>query len=287
MDKKDVHLHLISAAPPRQIQNTKHWLDSSSILWLTSQLELQQSWLRWRYQPCHNISQWLWKKSITHLICTHNMHLPNGHGPPTEHNHITWKPMALLPSLRRKRLKYNKSLEQSCTMHEQPVDPTMLVALNEISHEQSKPTHTKNKRKSHPTTRLCQYLSKCHHPILQEQHDPMDWQWCCIPSSGTPRLSQSKTHPITAQVLHIERTLLQQVVTAASKAELVAAFINAQKSGVPMEQALEDMGPLQPPTPLKMDNITAHGILTPLVKQKCSKAFDMCFYWLKNLIQQK
>jgi hypothetical protein len=77
------------------------------------------------------------------------------------------------------------------------------------------------------------------------------------------------------------------VFVPSSEAELVgAAFTNAQKA-VPMRQALHDMGHPQPPTPLKTDNSTAHGILTSLVKQKRSKAFDMRFYWLKDRINQK
>jgi hypothetical protein len=75
-------------------------------------------------------------------------------------------------------------------------------------------------------------------------------------------------------------------MAAASEAQLGAAFINAQKA-VPIRQALIDMGHPQPPTPLKTDNSTAHGILTSLVQQKRSKAFDMRFYWLKDRIKQK
>jgi hypothetical protein len=74
-------------------------------------------------------------------------------------------------------------------------------------------------------------------------------------------------------------------MAAASKAELGAAFLNAQKA-VLIRQALIDMGHPQPPTPLKTDNSTAYGILTSLVRQKHSKPFDMRFYWLKDRIKQ-
>jgi hypothetical protein len=86
--------------------------------------------------------------------------------------------------------------------------------------------------------------------------------------------------------VHVECTLLHQVVAAASEAELGANFINAQKA-IPVCQALLDMGHPQPPTPIKTDNSTAHGILTSLVKQKRSKAFYMHFYWLKDRIAQQ
>ena len=38
----------------------------------------------------------------------------------------------------------------------------------------------------------------------------------------------------------------------------------------------------QPTTPIKIDNITALGIMNGTIKQKRSKAIDMGFYWLKE-----
>lgn len=108
-------------------------------------------------------------------------------------------------------------------------------------------------------------------------------------AGGFFHLADLPKHPIQNVkqngAVHIESTLIRQVMAAASEAELGAAFINAQKA-VPIQQALIDMGHPQPPTPLKMDNSTAYGILTSLVRQKHFKAFDMRFYWLKDLIKQ-
>lgn len=80
--------------------------------------------------------------------------------------------------------------------------------------------------------------------------------------------------------VHIESTLICQIMAAAAKAEMAlgVAFINAQKA-IPM---------WQPPTPLKTDNSTAHGILRSLLCHNRSKAFNMRFYWLKeDQIKQK
>jgi hypothetical protein len=48
---------------------------------------------------------------------------------------------------------------------------------------------------------------------------------------------------------------------------------------------LEELGHLQPPTPLKTDN-TTDGIANDTVKQKCSKAMDMQFYWIHDHVHQ-
>ena len=46
------------------------------------------------------------------------------------------------------------------------------------------------------------------------------------------------------------------------------------------------MGHPQPATPMKTDNQTATGILNGTIKQRCSKAIDMRFYWLKDRQEQ-
>jgi hypothetical protein len=177
------------------------------------------------------------------------------------------------------------------------VDPTMLVALNDISHEQTKPT-TKTKEK---VKVLLDYAATHPHATIRYYKSDMslwiDSDAAYLVASkarsrvgGHFKLSSHPEVPIQNPPhngpVHVECTLLRQVVAAASEAELGANFINAQKA-VPMRQALEDMGHPQPPTPIKTDNSTAHGILTSLVKQKRSKAFDMRFYWLKDRIEQK
>jgi hypothetical protein len=173
----------------------------------------------------------------------------------------------------------------------------MLVALNNISHEQANPTTNTEQKIQH----LLDYAAT--HPdatIRYYKSDMVLWidsdaAYLVAPQArsrvgGHFKLSSQPQIPIQNPPhngpVHVESTLLRQVVAAASEAELGAAFTNAQKA-VPMRQALEDMGHPQPPTPLKTDNSTAHGILTSLVKQKRSKAFDMRFYWLKDRIEQK
>jgi hypothetical protein len=177
------------------------------------------------------------------------------------------------------------------------VDPTMLVALNDLSHAQANPTE----KTTENLTQLLDYAAT--HPdatIRYYKSDMILWidsdaAYLVAPKArsrvgGYFKLSSKPRTPLQDPPpngpVHVECTLLKQVVAAAAEAELGAAFVNAQKA-VPMRQALTDMGHPQPPTPIKTDNSTAYGILTSLVKQKRSKAFDMRFYWLKDRIQQK
>jgi hypothetical protein len=177
------------------------------------------------------------------------------------------------------------------------VDPTMLVALNEIGHEQAQPTQ----QTKHKIQHLLDYATTHPEATIQFYKSDMilwidsDAAYLVAPQARSrvggyfkmsARPQQPIQNPPNNGPIHVESTLLRQVVAAASEAELGAAFTNAQKA-VPMRQALEDMGHPQPPTPLKTDNSTAHGILTSLIKQKRSKAFDMRYHWLRDRIQQR
>jgi hypothetical protein len=43
---------------------------------------------------------------------------------------------------------------------------------------------------------------------------------------------------------------------------------------------LEELGHLQPPTPLQTDNSVADGVINGKVQPKQTKAIDMRFHWL-------
>jgi len=58
-------------------------------------------------------------------------------------------------------------------------------------------------------------------------------------------------------------------------------FLNAQ-TACPIFTALDEMGHSQLATPLQTDNNMACGIINDTIKQKCSKAIDMHFYWICN-----
>ena len=59
------------------------------------------------------------------------------------------------------------------------------------------------------------------------------------------------------------------------------------ESAVPIRTALAELGHVQPPTTIRTDNSTSHGILTSTIRQNRFKAFDMNIYWIKDRIKRK
>jgi hypothetical protein len=74
--------------------------------------------------------------------------------------------------------------------------------------------------------------------------------------------------------------IIQAVMSSVAEAELGALFINS-KTAVSMRQTLIKLGHLQPRTPMKTDNATAHALLTNKILPKALNAMDMHFYWLR------
>jgi hypothetical protein len=69
-------------------------------------------------------------------------------------------------------------------------------------------------------------------------------------------------------------------MSSAAEAELGALFINA-KEAVYIRNMLEEMGHIQPRTPIQTDNSTAEGLINNKIAQKHLKSMDMRFHWLK------
>jgi hypothetical protein len=74
-------------------------------------------------------------------------------------------------------------------------------------------------------------------------------------------------------------------MSSAAKAKISAVFINA-KEGAVLRTILEELGHIQPPTPMETDNTTATGYSNGTIKQKRTKATDMRFYWIKDRVKQ-
>jgi hypothetical protein len=85
--------------------------------------------------------------------------------------------------------------------------------------------------------------------------------------------------------INILCTIMREVVSSAAEAELAALFHNG-KEACPLRIALEELGHIQPATPIHTDNSTAYGIANDTVKQKRSKAIDMRFYWIRDRVRQ-
>jgi hypothetical protein len=90
---------------------------------------------------------------------------------------------------------------------------------------------------------------------------------------------------LTNGAILIVSKVLKHVMSSAAEAEIGAVFINA-KEGAVLRTTLEELGHKQPPTPMETDNTTATGYSNGTIKQKCTKAMDMRFYWIKDRVKQ-
>ena len=86
-----------------------------------------------------------------------------------------------------------------------------------------------------------------------------------------PNLPPPENGPI-----YTECRILKHVVASTTKAEVGGLFHNGQ-TAVPLRITLHELGFAQPPTPIKIDNSAAKGIVTATVRQKRYKAMDMEF----------
>jgi hypothetical protein len=68
-------------------------------------------------------------------------------------------------------------------------------------------------------------------------------------------------------------------MSSATEAELAGLYIMAHKA-VYIRIILEELGHIQPPTPLQTDNAMADGVINGKVQPKQTKAMDMRFHWL-------
>jgi hypothetical protein len=98
-----------------------------------------------------------------------------------------------------------------------------------------------------------------------------------------------KSNRLTDGAILIISTVLKHVMSLAAEAEIGAVFLNA-KEGTVLRTTLEELGHHQPPTPLQTDNTTATatatGKINGTIKQKCTRAMYMRFYWVKDRVKK-
>jgi hypothetical protein len=76
--------------------------------------------------------------------------------------------------------------------------------------------------------------------------------------------------------------VIKNVMGSAAEAEVGALY-----EGVPLRNTLHEMGHLQPPTPIQVDNSTANGFANKQIKQQKSKAMQIRFYWIQDRVKKK
>jgi hypothetical protein len=80
---------------------------------------------------------------------------------------------------------------------------------------------------------------------------------------------------------------MHKVLSSATKAKLAGMYDYNGKEACPVRVCREELGHPQPAMPIQTDNSTTTGIATNTVKQKRSKAIDMCFYWIRDHVCAK
>ena len=75
-------------------------------------------------------------------------------------------------------------------------------------------------------------------------------------------------------------------MTSASEVKLSEMFVNAREA-LPQQNALEEMGHPQPPTPMQTDISTSLVVVKNNIQPRFMKAMDMIFHWLCDRDTQK
>ncbi|GFH54654.1 hypothetical protein CTEN210_11130 [Chaetoceros tenuissimus] len=195
------------------------------------------------------------------------------------------------PLLDAAGIKFVQSTVGSFLYYARAVDPTMLVALNEIGQQQAKPTEKTlqackillDYAATYPNTKIRYYASDM---IL---HCDSDAAFLVSPNAksqyagyfylGNKTSSSSTTKPNGA--ILVDCKTFRSVLASTAECETGGIFFNGQ-TAVVIRVALETLGHPQPPTPLKTDNSTANSFVHSNIKQRKSKTWDLCWHWLRD-----
>jgi hypothetical protein len=176
-----------------------------------------------------------------------------------------------------------------------PIDSTLLVAIGTLASAQTQGT----KATANASKQLLNYCATHPNAIVGFPASNM----CLHINSDASYLSEPKAHsdvggifylsdlPSTKptpnepnaplnSAIHTVSNILRNVMSSAAEAKFGGLFYNGQEA-CPIRQALINIGHPQPATPMKTDNSTACSIANDTVKQHCSKAMDMRFYWIR------
>ena len=179
------------------------------------------------------------------------------------------------------------------------VDNTMLVALGTLGSAQTKGTkqtmeaavNLLNYAATHPNAKVRFHASEM---VL---HIHSDASYLSEPEAksrvggyffldGKDNPDPLSEPPKINGAIHVESTIMRNVMASAAEAETGGLFVNGQ-AGQPIINTLTEMGHPQPgPTPICTDNTTADGIANETVKSKRTKAMDMRFYWIIDRVRQ-
>jgi hypothetical protein len=147
------------------------------------------------------------------------------------------------------------------------VDGTLLMPISALSAQQAKPAQATMKR----VKQFLNYVAT-QEPVVTTYHASdmvlaihsnvgyLNEEGARSHAGGHHFLSENIANPSNNGTIYNKASIIKSVVSSAAKAEIGALHINAQK-GVEEHNILEEMGHLQPPTPVQTDNLTADSIV--------------------------
>jgi hypothetical protein len=198
------------------------------------------------------------------------------------------------PPLTAKQFLSIKKVTGSVLYYARAVDPTVLMPLNNIAKEQTKATD----KTQAATNQLLDYLAT--HPYATIRYHASDMILHIHSDASYLSVSNARSrlgglffcgdkYPhqdnINGSILNVA-SVIKNVLASAAESEVGACFQNSE-GGAPLRVTLTELGHIQPPTPLHIDNSTAFGILKKTIKQKISKAMDMRYHWITDRVRQK
>ena len=198
-----------------------------------------------------------------------------------------------------KETKHVQSIAGTFLYYCRAIDPTMIVALNDIAAVQSKPTADTLKKcnrlmdyaATYPNAKLRYFASDM---VLHVDSDAA----YLVQSNARSRIAgyyilstyppppPSIPQPAPNAPILVECKTLRTVVASAAEAETGGLFHNGQTT-IHIRRLLQALGHPQPPTPLKTDNSTSHAFVNKSLRQKRSKSWDMRFHWLRDKEREK
>ena len=99
-------------------------------------------------------------------------------------------------------------------------------------------------------------------------------------------MSNNSECPPNNGAFHNIVQIIKSVMSSAAEAEIGALFLNSRQA-IPARTLLEEMGHVQPPTPIMTDNTTALGFVSKNLQPKRTKSTDMRYWWMRDRSDQK
>ena len=184
------------------------------------------------------------------------------------------------------------------------VNPLILPALGSLASQQAAPTEATKTAANHFLNYMATHPDPIMHFKRSDMHLEIDSDSSYLSetksrsrAAGYHYLTNKRTTPkelppqakdplpdMNAPV-HVHCSIMPMIVSSAAEAEFGGCYYNAKDATI-IRTCLEEMGHPQPPTPIACDNTTGVGILNDTIKQRRSKAMDMCFHWSKDRERQ-